>query len=642
MGFFNPWFLVAGLAIAVPIFLHLVYRQESKTYTFPAIWYLLQTESDHTRQIQTQQLLLLLLRLAIVATIVALGARLYLPGPGGSHNPTALALVIDNSMSATLVQDGRRTLDTLKAVARMSIASASLDDVIWVVRAGTPWQPSVPGDISDALRAINETHASHAHGDLTQAVARARALVGQSPLPEREVHVFSDLQATAFSDSDGGDPDIDVVVYAAPATFLDNRAVASVSVGGGLSPLAGDRTEVDVAVAGGTSGEMIGVRLYANGQMRAAATATPDATLRLGLGPFPPGLLHGHVDIDSDPLTADDRRYFTVSIRDPEPVALVGPASLFVREALAVLEESGRVSLDTPARAHTVIGIGGEGVDQRSNGQNLIVFPSADPALLPALNRRLAAADIPYRYAVGPGSEARIGRTEVAIPLEGLMVHRYYSLLGAGGGTATVGAQSGAATLITLSTGDPWLIAGSDAAGSYILFASSLDEESSDVPLSATMVPLFNWAIERGMVGREGSREISAGSSVRPSPRATAVLTPEGDQVAIDGDQPFRATAKAGLYRVLSGDSVLEQIAVNPPTAESDLAPATPAQVERDLGGDVTVVDDASSWTQRIFRASRGPEPWHWLAALLLILLMAESLTAASGSPLLSRIRARP
>ncbi|MCY4573283.1 MAG: VWA domain-containing protein, partial [Gemmatimonadetes bacterium] len=198
MGFLNPLFLLAGAAVLVPIILHLFYRQESKIFTFPAIRYLLRTEREHARQIRTQQLLLLLLRAAIVVLLVLLGARIHTPGAGGSHDPTALALVIDNSLSTTIIQDGSRLLDTLKAVARQSVANASHDDVIWVVRAGTPWEPAVPGGVPQARSAIDATLPAHTFGDLGRAIERARALVGQSELPDREVHVFTDLQATAL------------------------------------------------------------------------------------------------------------------------------------------------------------------------------------------------------------------------------------------------------------------------------------------------------------------------------------------------------------------------------------------------------------------------------------------------------------
>jgi len=270
MGFLNPLFLLAGAAVLVPVILHLFYRRESKTFTFPAIRYLLRTERDHAHRIRAQQMLLLLLRVTIVVVLVLLGARIHFPGAGGGHEPTALALVLDNSLSTTIIQEGRRRLDTLKAVARLSVAAATRDDVIWVVRAGTPWEPAVPGGVAHALSAIDATGPGHAHGDLPRAVERARALVAQSALPNHEVHVFTDLQASAFAGPPAGPGGVPVVVFGAPAADRRNRAVAGVLFGDGLAPLAGRRTEAAVSVAGGEPGDTVGVRLHVGGEVRAA------------------------------------------------------------------------------------------------------------------------------------------------------------------------------------------------------------------------------------------------------------------------------------------------------------------------------------------------------------------------------------
>ena len=123
---------------------------------------------------------------------------------------------------------------------------------------------------------------------------------------------------------------------------------------------------------------------------------------------------------------------------------------------------------------------------------------------------------------------------------------------------------------------------------------------------------------------------------LRP-PAATTVRTPDGTRHPVDGGRPFPATAVAGLYRVLAGDSLLRTIPVNPPASESDLAPAGRPEVRRAIPGVVAVVDDASSWSRHIFRAGRGPEPWRPLAFLLLALLTAETAVAASRA-----LRSRP
>lgn len=78
MGALNPLFLVAGVAVAVPIFLHLFHRQVVTRLSFPALRYLERTEKEHARRIRTRQLLLLLVRVAAVLLLVGAGARLFL------------------------------------------------------------------------------------------------------------------------------------------------------------------------------------------------------------------------------------------------------------------------------------------------------------------------------------------------------------------------------------------------------------------------------------------------------------------------------------------------------------------------------------------------------------------------------------
>lgn len=643
MGFLNPLFLLAGVAVLVPVILHLFYRQESKTFTFPAIRYLLRTEKDHARQIRTQQLLLLLLRVAAVLLLVVLGARIHMPGPGGSHDPTALALVLDNSLSATIIEDGRRRLDTLKAVAHMSVEAASYDDVIWVVRAGSPWEVAVPVGLTQATLAIEETGPSHGRGDLSHAIARARALVAQSDLPRREVHVFTDLQATAFSGSAGGDPDVPVIVFAAPSGELENRGIDGVSIGGGLPPLQGRRAEAAVSISGGSAGDTIGVRLYVGDQVRAAATAPPGATIRLPMGPFPSGRVDGYAEIDPDPLTGDDRHFFSFMVRDPTPVSAVGPTPFFLAEALAVLEESERISLGGAGRAATLINLGGEGLQERATSQSALVVPLADPARLPALNLRLAEAGIPYRYQPGPEEGARVVQSDLPLDLEGLEIRRFYRVVSADsadnatgtaaaadGGGGTSPGVGGAGSLATLSTGDPWLLAGAAPTGPYILLASPMDEQSTSLPVSAAMIPLLEWVIERRFGDAAGVSGVTAGTSFRPSPLASAVRGPDGTVQPVDGDQPFLETAAAGIYHVLAGDSVLQAIPVNPPAAEGQLAPASRGEVRRTVRGVRDIVVDASAWSRHIFRAGRGPEPWRPLAAIILALLVLETVVAAS------------
>lgn len=713
IGFLQPWFLLAAGAAAVPLLLHFFFRRRTESFAFPAIRYLLRTERDHARRIRSEQLLLLALRIAIVAVTALLGARLYFAGPGASHDPTAVAIVLDNSMSTSIVEGGRRHLEALKDAALESVARAGHDDVFWVLRAGEPWRPAVRGTAAEATEAVAGTGPSHGPGDIRAAVARARALVGQSGLAAQEVHVFTDMQASGITASgaaawgvtasdvgasdiaasgvtasgvaawDAGASDIGasgagagpatvpVLVFGAVAgQARANRGITAVVFDGGLPPLAGNRTEVAVTLWGAAgdddpSEDSVAVRLSVGGRIRAAGFAPAGATVRLSAGPFAAGRLDGYAEIDSDALAADDRRWFAMRVREPTPVATTGAPGRFVDEVLGVLEEHGRVARVPPAGAAALFSAAGAGLDRRIPSQAAVVVPGSDPALLPSLNRRLAQAGIPFGYAAGGGTGGgRVTAHRLPVALDGLEVfasHRLVATDASGVGQSVgdeappsraetglgLGEQSAAngtpgaagpaqpSELVVLSSGRPWLVAGRSRSGPYLLFASALDAESTEIAVSAAMVPLFEWIV--GQFAGGGIVSVPAGSPVVLPNRASRVRGPDDAEHVVDGGQPFLETRLTGIYEVRAGDVVLDSLAVNAPAEESDLSPASPAEVRAAIPGTVAVANDLADWRNAIFRSRRGPEPWRILLVLLLTLLVAESLV---GAP--RRLRGRP
>lgn len=636
IGFLAPWFLLAGGAILVPLALHSFSRREGRTFSFPAIRYLLRNEKERARRIRSEQLLLLLLRIAVVVTLVLLGARLHFAGDGRSHEPTALAIVMDNSMSASVVEGGRRRLDAIKAAARASVAAASHDDAVWVLRAGTPWVPAMRGGAAAALEVVAGTQPSHGPADLAEAVRRARAIVGQSGLPAREVHLLTDMQASGLAGPLGADDaqsGIPVVVFAAPGGDVRNLGVESVAFDGGLRPLAGRRTDVAVAVTGNSAtatDDAVGVRLHAGGRVRGATAGFPGATVRLSAGPFAERL-DGYVEIDADALAADDRRFFALHVRDATPVGVAGPASFFLTEALSVMEEHGRV-VRVPVRAAAVLfSTAGEGLGQRNGSQAAVVLPGADPALLPALNRRLAEAGIPFSYegaeiggarlAAGSAPTAAGGWPAALDDAEVSKFHRIAPL--------AAGSRPGRA-LLSLSSGDPWLIEGRTDSVPFMLVASPLDLEATSVPVSAAMIPLLEWIVNRAG-GSDPVSAVEAGSPFPVPAGASRVRGPDSAEHVVDAGQPFFDTRLAGFYEILAGDSVIDVVAVNAPVSEMDLTRASGAELRNAISGVADVAEDLPSWREAIFRARRGSEPWRAMIAALIGLLLAESWVGASG-----------
>lgn len=630
MGFLNPALLALAAGVAIPLFLHFLHRSEGRRVSFPALRYLLRTEKDHARRIRTRQILLLVLRAAVVALFALAAARMVFRGPGPAHPPTAVALVLDNSLSSGRVVGEGRVLDSLKTAAFAALDQAGPGDRFWVLRAGEPWDLATPLTAAEARRRVEETRVSGGAGDLTAALARATGLVEGSELEASEIQLLSDLQASGFPD---GPPDLGglpVVVYGGTSPAAPNRYVRGVTVGGGLPPRANRRTEVAVSVGGATGDtSRVPVRLVLADQLRGAATTPVEGTAVLPAGPFPQGRLEGYAETDPDDLRADDRFYLSVVVEPPPAVAVVGDLGLFLREALAVLEESGRIRVAPFAEAHVLILEWGEGLERLVPGQRAVVIPGTDPALRTALQRRLTEAGIPLRLEAGSGGETRVVEDRTGIGLEGIRVE--------GARRLVLDPEPGVRSWVSLEGGDPWLVEVDAPTGRTLVLASRLEPGETSLPLEAAMVPLVEWLLAGSGAASE-LRRVEAGTSLPLPVSSTAVEDPSGTRTPVDGTHEFRITGEPGIYTVLAGDLVLDRVAVNAPLRESLQARISPAALAAHLAsGEPVLAASPAQWRSRVFTRRRGLEIWRFLLGAVVLLLVAESWVASSGGAAVRR-----
>ena len=625
MSVLNPWFLLATVSLAVPIFLHLFHRRKTRRLSFPALRYLERTEREHAREIRFRQLLLLLARIAALVLVVAAGARLVVYGPSASHPPTGVVIVLDNSMSSSLVLGEERVLDVLKRVAERSLDHATSEDRFWVVRAGEPWLPAVPGGAADARAALDAAEPTGARADLTRALERAQDLLSTSELAAREIHLVSDLQGTAF-DVAGSATSVPVVVWTPSWDALDNRGIVDVLVGGGLPPIEGQPAEISVRLADAEEeAPALNVRALVEGTIRAAANVPPGSEATLTLPPSPSGWVVGSVELDPDGLSMDDRRYFAFRSRAAPGIATLGDPGRFVGDAIEVLREASRLRTTDASQAELIIAAEAMSLDRLPAGVHVLVVPPSDPTLLPALNGRLRGAGVPWSYRVrtAPGSGEIEGLTLPA-GLEGARIDRWYELTREGDATGS--------TVLAEVAGSPWAVqAEAMEDRRVLLLASPLDATSSSLPVSAGLVRFVDWAASEWAGSGGSGTGHQAGDRLDAPASATHVLTPDGTRVEIDATRSFAATGVVGHYTFMVGDSLASVVAVNPPSRESDLTPLRRGDISEAVGPDVTLSSDLDAWGRTVFRERRGPEVWWSLLLALLALLLAESLLAAAG-----------
>lgn len=628
MGFLSPLLLALGAAIAVPLILHLFQRHHGPRVVFPAVRYLRRAETEHARRIRLRQILLMLLRIAALALIAFAAARPFLRAAGTSHQPTAVAIVLDNSMSTSAVVGDRRVLDELKDRALETLDDAEAEDRFWLIRAGSPWEPALPGDAPLTARRIRETAPSIAAADLAASIERARAVLdagaeGRST----EIHLLSDLQATNLTvaaERTDGPP---VIAWIPGQDVPANVSVTTVDIGGGVPPIAGQRTTIAAVISGDSAADSVNVRLVLDGRVTAAAAAPTGSATILPFPARPAGFVSGWVEKDPDAVRPDDRRYFATRVAPP-PAVFVGGDLGIVDEAITVLQLAGRVSRAPSAGADVALLPGARGIETVT-APGVIIMPPDSAIELPAVNRRLSAAGIPWQLEpIEAAGESRIDSTGLDGPLRTLgriRVVRTYRLV------AQTGASADSA-LLRLNDGSPWAVHGERAGGGrYVLFASPLSTDATTLPASAALVPLLDRLLGAWIASAPALAEAVPGQPVPLVAGTDAVRAPDGITEAVSGE--WRMGPQAGIYTLMSGDSIIGMVAGNPPAIESDLRRADARRLRAALpGATVETAQRADQWRGRIYRERVGREVWRYLALFAIAILAIEALVAAAGA----------
>jgi hypothetical protein len=625
MTFLAPALLALGLAVAVPLALHLLQRHQGPRVVFPALRYLRRAEREHATRLRLRQILLLALRILALLLLAAAAAQPFLPTGGREHHPTAVVIVLDNSLSSGAVVGDRRILDHLKDAALATLAAAGPDDRVWLMRAGEPWEPALAGTPAAVAEAVRATEPAGTAVDLVAQLERAVSVLAAGG-DERatEIHLLSDLQATSFRPGAASAGGPRVLVLEPPAAFERNRVVTAVEVGGGLPPLAGEASTVTVAVGGSAAAdsEPVDVRLVVDGQVRSAGQVPVGAVATLTLPARATGLVTGRVEIDPDALAADDRRYFVTEVRRPPVVRLASPAP-FLQEALAVLEEAGRTMRWTGGSDQVVIAPGAAGADAIQRGASVIVLPPASPVELGAANQRLSAAGIPWRLGPPGEGEARLETegTGLETVLADVRLRRTHALEPAGEPPDTV--------LLRLRTGEAWALAGRTETGRYVLLGTPLTPEGGTIPVSVAMLPLLDRALNAWAVGGTPHREHQPGSLIT-LPAGDSIVRPDGRADPVLAGSAYRLT-RLGIYRVLAGDTAIAAFAVNPPAAASDLRRIRTRDVAVLLPGHDIRTATARDWAGSIYHRRLGRDIVVPLLLTAALVLLIEAGMAASG-----------
>src|SRR5215208_1121759 len=620
MSFLAPLWLALAGAAAVPLLIHLLRRRIGVRVEFPAARYLARAEREHSRRLRLRNLLLMVVRVLAVLCVALAAARPVARLAGAGHAPTALAIVLDNSLSTAAVVNGRPVLDRLKAAALAALADATGEDRVWLVTA----DGRVGGGSVATVRAmIERTEPLAGAGRLGDAVTRAASLARSAGLGGLQVAVLTDGQASTWQRSVAVG-DVHVSVYSADSAPPENHAVvAATARPGHWTP----RGAVATRLLG--RGDSVAYRILIAGRTLARGIApaprdTLSSDLLVSAAPPERGWVAGSVELAPDELRGDDVRHFALWVGPAPSLAVADDAGPFVLGAVDALVQSGRATRAAGPGGSGVVSVGPA---DRVTRLPALLAPPADPVRLGAANRALERLGVPWRFGAPRRGETAVRSTDSSGADAGGALHARdvaaslrYVLVPSGAGASDTLAAAGR---------EPWIVGGAG----YVLVASPLDVSATTFPIRAAFVPWVAEVLTQRLASDAGAVVAAAPGGLVERLSDADALEPAGsvERIPIAEDR-FAAPARPGVYFFVRGTRRAGALVVNPEPEESLLARLDRRELARRFEGQqVAVFGDVAAWHDALFTtAARRPLLLPFLIGALVALLV-ESLLTWSG-----------
>lgn len=647
--------LLGLLALAVlPPLVHLLSRAKPPIYPFSNIEFLRKVLRLTTRLRRPKDWLLLALRTLAIAAIAAafLGPLLLSKSAALPGAKRSIICIIDRSGSMSANEGAASRFDAACAAAGNLLDSAKpeLANVVWIDARPDAAFPE-PGPNRDFLTEELSRARAHPEPDAIDAAFELAARQLAKAEGRKEIHVFSDFQASTWKDAAppaGSDVHLQLVPVATSAP--DNVAVTSI-IPVPASPVAGRSLTVQVRVTNHSAeARRVSLTLDAGGSRQSQAIDLPPsgaAEAGFNVRCDASGLLPLSATIDSDSFSADDSRHAVVRVRDSIRMGVSGdpasPAVLALGRIAAALPWLDLIPVADPASpppCDLLIITAWDGShaqalrDLAGNGTAVMVFPATPPAsaLGTLLGETTLTGETPLAiessdtgWEATPAAEhpafALFTGGEFGNPVGGRFLQR---LRIPDPATATVAAR--------FSDALPALVAAPDRP----LWVTNLamDPAQSTWPLQSSFLPAMAEIIlhlcPSGLAENFAAEPGEALQWTAPADESGAppeLLGPDGRSVPIEStstaDGTTWSTAAApgtGLFRWTVSGQPVHFTAVNFPESESALAPLP----------EPPALANAAASTAATRRAAldEGVPLWPWLIAAALAFLIIESLVA--------------
>ncbi|WDF57090.1 BatA domain-containing protein [Mucilaginibacter sp. KACC 22063] len=664
MHFLYPAFLFALLTLAIPVIIHLFnFRRYQKVY-FSNVQFLKEVQEQQASGRKLRERLILATRLLALAFLVFAFARPYIPANNSkiaAGSQQLVSVFVDNSYSMQALSREGALLDEAKTKAKEIAAAYDINTHFQVLTQdfeGKHQRLLSRDEFNDAVDAVKISPQSR---NLQSIIERQQSLLQTQPTANKALYVISDFQKNMGADKLKTDSGTVINLIQLKANPLPNVAIDSVwSVNPLHRPAETEKILVKLHNYAEEKAEKIPLKLLINNTQKALGSYTINAgetiTDTLTFSGLQAGWQKMELQLQDNPVTFDNQFFGSFYVQQQMPVLIVTGGSndkyleaVFNSDQFFKITETadGRVDYNGlsnfPLVVLSNIKTVSSGLAQQlklyvEKGGTLSVFPAGD-ADLSSYKNLLQPLHAAYPEKLLK-EDTRVSVLNLKSQLykntfENMpenpdlpLVKAYYQL-----NTSTT-----AEKLMSLSTGQPFLVQQKAKQGSVFVSAVPLDESFSNLPRHALFVTtMLRMALisaqNNPLYYKLGSNEAIDIPSIAVG--ADQVLTlVKGEQKIIpdvrrqDGNTYLFVSdqlQQPGIYTLKQGDNTLALLAFNSSKSESDLHYFNQSELQKIAPKSSNVITKSNGSVNSIISgANFGLQLWKLCLLLSLIFLATE------------------
>jgi hypothetical protein len=689
MSFLAPFFLAAGVAIAVPILVHLIQRERKNIVEFPSLMFIRRIPYQSVERRRIHNWWLLLMRIAAMLLLVAAFARPFfhvdpVKAAALMSGAREVVILLDRSASMGYGDHWKRAQDEARKVAR-SIGGA---DKATLILFGTGSEEAVraTSDVARLEQAIGDATVSSDATRYAPALRLAQSLLDRSNLPRKEAVLISDFQKSGWerqeeiklpegatltpisvASVDTASQSVSSVKFQRTSFSGEERVMVTAGITNRSTSAVKDlpvKLEIDgrlvdtrnVSVEPAATASVTFPAITVANQMRATVRAGTDALpkdneFHFALSPSRPVSVlliqaEGASQLSSFFLSTA----LSIGVAPPFKVDVLSPsrvtAASFQKRSLVILNDTSTLATEADNALKTFVTQGG--------GLFLIIADRSpwNSGEMPLLPGRLNT--IVERKTGGGGTLGFLDHSHPVFddfkdPRNGnFTTTRFFKY-------RTLNPTPADKVLARFDDGAVAMAERTVGSGHVIAFMSTMDNSWNNFPNQHLFLPLVHevsrylaqyaepeaWytvgrmldvSVPMAAIVREGAAGDTAGTARKPS---GVVMAPSGEQVTVgEGGVQAVELAEQGFYSVRLqglGERRPFQVAVNLDPAESDLTPLPPGEFVASATGKAAVTATGES----LENATVTPEDvekkqavWWYLFAAGAALLLGEAVVA--------------